>query len=182
MSNMESDIIPKPLPRTPVLVPVFIMNLQLDEPDSIFSNKPSNKSLSLSKIIHGEVTTLKNKLDLTLEVRLVMGFDDLTSNLDTGEGTLDCKLYGKTPNGSGVYITYGGIVRLSDNSLKVVSNQSMELTFEDSYITCNPKFQFDDCVEEQYRWAEQENLIGKGRFTRNPQGSLYVQFIIYILQ
>lgn len=177
--NIESSVFPEILPQPPTLVPVFMVTLSLDEPDPIFTKKTSNKSLSFCKVINGKISSIPNKFGRVLEVGLLHGADNLTGDLDTGVSTLECRLYGTTPKGSGVYITYGGVVKLSDKTLKVVSNQETTLSFEDSYITSNPKFQFDDSVEEEYKWASQENFLGKGRFIRDSMGCLFVQYIVY---
>lgn len=180
--NIESIVFPEALPQPPKLVPIAMLTLEVEDPDSIYTTKASNRSLSFCKVINGKIFTIPNKSGKTLEVNKLHGADNLTSYLDTGVSTLACRLYGVTPKGSGVYVEYGGIVKLSDRTLKVVSNQENTLSFEDSSITSNLKFEFDDSAEDEFKWASQESLIGKGRFTRDSKGKLYVQYIIHTIE
>lgn len=180
--SIDRSTYPTSLPKTPVLLPVAFANFKLDELDSIYSDKARNSSLSYVQILNGEVSTIENKLEYELEVSDIHGSDELTNDLVTGWGQLNCRLYGKTPNGAGVHISYSGFIKLSDASLKVLSGQTLELDFDDSYIICYPRFAFDDSVEEKFRWASNESLLGKGRVTRDAIGCVYIQYVLYVVR
>ncbi|KAI5967455.1 hypothetical protein KGF57_000398 [Candida theae] len=171
------------IPKQPQLIPVLTFNLKLvSDPVPIFTNSQIDKSLSLATISTGEIKTVENDLGLKLEIGEIYGTDDLNVKTSVNTSYLDCKLYGKTPNGSGVFVYYGGRVQLDDTSVGVLSNKNKEASIEESYVTCNPTFTFDDSVEEEYKWVLKENLIGKGRFGRDDNGDLYVQYYIYVIR
>ena len=180
MTSISPDVVPKTLPSAPLLEPAFFINLKLEEPDSIFSRIHANKSLSLAKVVSGKVNSLTE--NLPFEVQDITGFDDLHSDLETGATRLDCKLYGKTPNQLGVYITYEGVVRVEGKVLDVATKKAKDMDFDQGYVTCNPVVELDDGVETQYKWVTKENFIGKGRFVRDEHDSLYVQYFVYIIK
>ncbi|CCE85689.1 Piso0_005310 [Millerozyma farinosa CBS 7064] len=180
--SLDKSTKPDSLPETPVLLPVAFVNFKLDEPDSIYSDKARNSSLSYVQILNGEVTTIENKLKYELEVSGIYGSDELTNDLVTGCSRSNSRLYGKTPNGAGVHISYPGMIKLSDATLKVISGQTSESDFNDSYMICYPHFAFDDSVEEKFRWASNESLIGKGRITRDTTGYIYIQYVVYVVR
>lgn len=170
-------------PKQPQLIPVLTFNLKLaSDPVPIFTNSQIDKTLNLATITQGEVKTVANDLGLKLEIDQIYGTDDLNIKNSVSTSYLDCKLYGKTPNGSGVFIYYGGRVQLDAASVGVLSGKNKEASVEESYVTCNPVFTFDDSVEEEYKWVLKENLIGKGRFGRDNNGDLYVQYYIYVIR
>ncbi|EMG46803.1 hypothetical protein SBY92_005285 [Candida maltosa Xu316] len=171
------------IPASPELIPVFTFNLKLaGDPASIYVNNEADKSLNLATIANGEVKTVPNKLGLELDITSIYGTDDLNIKNSVATASLDCKLYGKTANGSGVFIYYPGKVQLNDASVAVISKQSQEATIADSYVTCNPTFHFDDKVEDKYKWVLKENLFGRGRFGRDADGVLYVQYYVYVVR
>lgn len=179
---LHGEVIPKETPKAPSLKPVFFLNLKLEEPDTIFTKKDRNHTASLVKVKAGEITPVKNDYGLELKVKHIHGYDDLTAYLENGVTELDCKLYGKTPNGSGVYISYGGVVKFSNHTLKVLGRQESHSEFKESYITCFPKFSFDDGIEDEYKWIDTEAFVGEGRFVRDSEGSLYVQYYVSVLR
>ncbi|KAG5422030.1 hypothetical protein I9W82_001123 [Candida metapsilosis] len=171
------------IPKQPQLIPVLTFNLKMvSDPVPIFNNSQIDKSLSLATIAQGEIKTVENDLGLKLEVNQIYGTDDLNVKNSVNTSYLDCKLYGKTPNGSGVLVNYGGRVQLEGATVAVVSKEKKEASIEESYVTCNPTFTFDDSVEEEYKWVLKENLIGKGRFGRDDDGVIYVQYYIYVIR
>ena len=99
------------VPKAPELIPVFTFNLKLaSDPASIYVNNESDKTLNLATIANGEVKTVPNKLGLELDIHSIYGTDDLNIKNSVSTASLDCKLYGKTANGSGVFIYYPGKV------------------------------------------------------------------------
>lgn len=180
MTNISPNVVPKTLPSAPLLEPAFFINLKLEEPDSIFSRINASRSLSLAKVVSGKINSLAE--NLPFEVHDITGFDDLFGDLETGVTRLQCKLYGKTPNQLGVYITYSGVVRLEGKVLEVASKTASDMDFDQGYVTCNPLVELDDGVEDEYKWVTKENFIGKGRFVRDEKDSLYVQYFVYIIK
>ncbi|WLF77816.1 hypothetical protein PVL30_001536 [Lodderomyces elongisporus] len=171
------------IPQQPELVPVLTFNLKLaSDPVHIYTNSQIDKTLQLATLVAGEIKTVENKFNYKLDISDIHGTDDLNVKDSVATASLDCKLYGKTPNGTGVFVYYGGRVQLNSASVDVLSNKTKAASIEDSYVTCNPTFFFDDKVEEEYKWVLKENLIGKGRFGRDEDGTLYVQYYIYVIR
>ncbi|EER31785.1 conserved hypothetical protein [Candida tropicalis MYA-3404] len=172
------------VPKTPELVPVFTINLKLaNDPAPIYSSEKTDLTLNLATIINGDVKTVPNKFGLELDIDSLYGTDNLNVKNSANTAYLDCQLFGKTPNGSGVRIYYPGRVQLTQPSTDVFAKKSQGATVEESYVTCNPTFFFDDKVEDKFRWVEKENLFGKGRFARSPSdGALYVQYYVYVVR
>ncbi|CAI5757577.1 unnamed protein product [Candida verbasci] len=173
------------LPEIPStkLIPVFTINLKLKhDPLNIYSSNESNNTLNLAIIETGEIKTVKNELGLQFELNEIFGTDDLLIKNSIETASLDCKLYGKTPKGNSVFIHYGGKVQLNEESVDIISEKKRDSDISKSYVTCNPTFKFDENLESEYKWIEKENFIGRGRFVRDENGSLYVQYYIYIIR
>ncbi|KAL1580602.1 hypothetical protein MGQ_00333 [Candida albicans P76067] len=171
------------VPKAPELIPVFTFNLKLaSDPASIYANNESDKTLNLATIANGEVKTVPNKLGLELDIHSIYGTDDLNIKNSVSTASLDCKLYGKTANGSGVFIYYPGKVQLDETSVSVFTKKTKEAAIEDSYVTCNPTFYFDDKVEDKYKWVLKENFFARGRFGRDEDDVLYVQYYVYVVR
>lgn len=179
---MDPSVAPS-VPKTPQLTPVFLINLKLREfPVPVYSQNARDNKLVLATVEKGEISTVENDLGLEFNVTDIHGFDDITHRGSQGINELDCKLYGKTPEGAGVYITYYGLIKLLSNTVEVLTKQSMAAPFEESYITCSPRVSLDDLVADKYKWVANENLFGKGRFVRGPNDSLYVQYFVYVVR
>lgn len=172
---------PTSIAHPPKLIPVFLINLQISpDPEPIYADNLTNRGLNLATVTDGQITTVENELGVQFDVKNISGFDDLTNDLKTGTTFLDCKLYGKIGE-NGVYITYPGVLNLNQPTLDVFTKKTSTSSFEDSYITCSPKFVFDTkSVDEKYHWVLKENFHGKGRFVRDDQGLLYVQYYVYV--
>ncbi|CUM66250.1 uncharacterized protein PRCAT00003910001 [Priceomyces carsonii] len=181
MTDIDPSVFPSK-PETPKLVPVFVMNFKLKEPEPVFSNPELSKALTLATVVNGEIKTVKNELGLEFDVSRVVGYDNLTSDLHRDVTLLDCRCYGRLPNGKGVYIKYPGVVHNNEPTVNVQLGKTKTSTFEEGYVTCNPSFEFDGGIEDKYRWVLRENFIGKGRFVRGNSNDLYVQYYIYILR
>lgn len=179
---MDPSVTPS-LPKTPQLTPVFLINLKLQGyPTPMYSNSVKDKKLALATVEDGEISTVENPFGLEFNVTSIHGFDDITNNTSENYNELDCKLYGKTPEGAGVYITYYGLIKLLENTVDVLTKKSYSAPFDESYITCNPIVTFDELVSDKYKWVTSENLFGKGRFVRSQDDSLYVQYFVYIVR
>lgn len=179
---VDPAVTPQP-PKNPELEPVFLINLKLGSPlDTVFTNPTRNKALVLANVTEGKITTVQNKYGFELDADITSGFDDITNNIADGYNELDCKLYGKTADGAGIYITYYGLIKLLDETVAVLTANSDNSSFEDTYVTCNPRVHFDGNVADKYKWALKENFFGKGRFVRDTAGTLYVQYYVYVVR
>lgn len=177
---MDPSVKPQ-LPKTPELEPVFLVNLKLESaPASIFSDSKKDKSLNLAKVVDGYIETVKNKHGLELDVKDISGIDEITTHVSDSFNSLNCRLYGKTPEGAGVYITYGGNMHLTEPITNVFAGKADSSSFEEGYLTNSPVVQFDGEVNDKYKWAVKENLVGKGRFIKDSKGALYVQYYVYV--
>ncbi|RLV92141.1 hypothetical protein JA1_003467 [Spathaspora sp. JA1] len=171
------------VPKPAQFIPVFTFNIKLTgDPVQIFSDPAADKALSLATIASGEVRTVENPLGLEFDVDNITGWDDLSLKISASTNSLDCKLYGKTPNGAGVFVHYGGKVQLTQPTIDVVTKKNKVASIEESYVTCNPTFQLDQSVEEKYKWVLKENFFGRGRFGRDDEDNIYVQYYIYVIR
>lgn len=179
---MDPSVAPT-LPKTPQLTPVFLINLKLQGwPVPVYGDDSKDKLMVLATVEKGEISTVENPFGLEFNVTDVHGFDDITNQKSAEINELDCKLYGKTPEGAGVYITYYGLIKLLKNTTDVLAKQSMAAPFEESYVTCNPRITLDELASEKYKWVVKENLIGKGRFVRGENETLFVQYFVYVVR
>ena len=171
---------PSSVAPTPELVPVAFLSASLHEPHQSFHSKEYGKAITYVEVKDGSITTVKNDLGLQLEIQNLVGNDKVTTDLTTGTTTLDVNVFGKTPNGSGVHISYPGTVKFSDKIAAILGGTG---TFSDidEYITNAPKFHFDSSAEDKFRWAGNTYFIGKGRFLRDENG-LYVQCYFYAVK
>ncbi|CAN3365057.1 hypothetical protein DICA3_E21308 [Diutina catenulata] len=182
-TNLDSSVFPHTAPTVPKLVPVFIFNLKVTpDPEPVFSDSASDKALTLARVVNGEVKTIADNGIGELDITNVTGFDDLTTKLSANTTRLDCKLYGKTAGGAGVYIRYPGVVQMLKPTTDVLSRATSSSEFDEGYVTCNPSFEFDGSVEDKYKWVLKENFVAKGRFVRDGEGGLYVQYYVYALR
>lgn len=180
---MATSVLPQHEPVVPQLIPVFLLNLKISpEPSTIYKDSVGDRVLNLANVVDGQAIPINNSLGLKFELSSITGFDDITETVSLGISKLDCKLYGKTPGGSGVQIKYPGLIKLLEPTVNVLMNKSTLATFEESYVTCNPTIVADSSLEPEYKWVQSENLFGKGRFIRDDSGTLHVQYYIYIVR
>lgn len=177
---MDPSVVPS-VPATPQLTPVFLANCKITIGPSI-TDKVKDKTVNLVPVVDGYIETVKNPFGFELEVQGITGFDDITTHISDNYNTLDCKIYGKTPEGAGVYITYEGVIKLEESLVNVMTGKAKGSRFEDTYLTSNPRIHFDGDVPEKYKWAVSENLIGKGRFVRDANDNMYVQYYVYVIR
>lgn len=181
MTELKQSALPEYAPRAPELIPVAFINIKVNEPQGILTNSNYKQGINLVNVINGEVTSVPNKFGYELDVQNVVGYDHITGNTEAGINKLDCNLYGRTPNGSGVFIKYVGTIKVTESVGNTLSGKAKATDFEEEYVTNNPTFLFADTVEDKYKWALKENFIGKGRFVRDDEHKLYVQYYLYVL-
>lgn len=179
--SLNPYVLPKALPRTPELVPVAFLNLKVKNATPILQNNTYSHAVNYVEIDTGAVTTVPNKLNLELDIVDITGIDHITANTAAGVNVLDCNLYGKTANGLGVFIKYPGRVKATDKVNQLLTGQASHSEFEDEYVTNNPVFTLAEGIEDKYKWTVRENILGKGRFVRDNEDKLYVQYYLYVL-
>ena len=178
-----SSILPQHEPVVPQLIPVFMFNFKISpDPTVVYKDTVGDRVLHLGTVVDGQVIPINNSLGLKFEMNSIHGFDDLTETISLGVTRLDCKLYGKTPGGTGVQLKYPGVIKLTEPTANVFMNKSSLATFDESYVTCNPSFSADSSLEPEYKWVLSENFFGKGRFLRDKSGTLHAQFYVYIVR
>lgn len=180
---LDPKVWPEQPPTVPKLVPVFVINLRIaNDPQAVFHDQQVDKALTLARVVNGEIKTVKDNGIGELDASDITGFDDLALKLLANTARLDCKLYGKVADGSGVYITYPGVVQMRKVTTDVFERKATTSSFDDGYVTCNPLFAFDGAVADKYKWVLKENFIAKGRFVRDASDGLYVQYYVYALR
>ncbi|CCH43358.1 hypothetical protein BN7_2906 [Wickerhamomyces ciferrii] len=160
--------------------PAFFIHLEAEEPEQIYNNEAG--SLTLVKVKGGYTKTLDPAYPFDTEV--TFGIDNLTTSTarDGSIQNLDCQLYLKSKvNGGGIHFTYSGVVQQNEKSLAVITNQSKDLSFTDTYLTNHPKAVLSKENKEE-SWITGKNLLGKGRFIRNENGTLCVEYNVFVLE
>ncbi|GMG59146.1 unnamed protein product [Ambrosiozyma monospora] len=167
----------------PTLKPVLFFHIEANEPEMAMANKQSN--LTHVPITGGFVKSLDSKLPFDYEI--LHGSDDITSFADSPVvGHLDCKLFlkskskSKDSNGKDgdkkAFVYYTGVVRFEDAVNGVIGKTTDTMDFEDGYVTCHPIFTVES---EDEKWVKEINFLGKGRFVRDANGKLCVQYYVY---
>lgn len=161
------------------LKPAFFIHLDVEEPDPIYSNESG--SLTYVYVKTGYTKTLDSNYPFDTEVKY--GLDNLTTSTATGETTsLDCQLYLKSKvNGAGIHFTYSGVVVPSKEQGDVFSRVSKAQEFNQGYVTNHPKAVLDANAKTE-SWISNKNLISRGRFLRDDEGKLSVEYYVYVLE
>ncbi|KAK6464854.1 hypothetical protein DFJ63DRAFT_312142 [Scheffersomyces coipomensis] len=181
---LDPNVLPSKPPTTPKLVPVFSFNFKCEfsPPGSSTDLPVPSNSLSLARIINGEIRTVKNDYGLELDVPGITGIDDLIEKVPLGITQLNCTLNGKTANGSDVLIYYDGFLKHAQATFEVIQGTKKHIEFDDCSLVCKPIFKLSKGVEDKYKWILTEDFIGKGRFIRDADDFVYVQYFVYIIR
>lgn len=180
---MDPTTIPSAPPKTPEMTAVFFCNFKLSgPPPPVYVNSIRNKAVALATVVDGNISTVPNKFGYEFEVRDIHGYDEITNHTADNYNTLDCKVWGKTPGGHGVGITYYGVIQLLEETLAVLGGSSKTSSFENTYVTSSPRAHLDSGVEDKYKWVVSENLFGKGRFVIDSDGNVCVQYYVYVVR
>ncbi|ODV59224.1 DUF3237 domain-containing protein ASCRUDRAFT_113817 [Ascoidea rubescens DSM 1968] len=166
-------------PPIPTLKPVIFINIIVDEPSVVYSNDTT--SLTYVNIKGGYTKSLDN--DLPFDCDIIAGTDHITSINGISNppvSNLDCRILLKSKkNGGGIEMKYSGVVQINKAIADVFSKASSTMEYTDGYLSNSPYFLLDgSCADE--KWVSNQNFIGKGRFVRDQQGNLTVQYYIYI--
>ncbi|CDK25825.1 unnamed protein product [Kuraishia capsulata CBS 1993] len=163
-----------PKANTPLLKPALFVHLEAEDGLPIYSE--STGSMSCVRVKSGYITGVgKNH---PFEAKINFGFDDIRLSPGSSTGILDCHLYGTTAKGKGLFIHYTGVVHMVGTVAEILQNKKSYMDFDDGYVTCSPDdFKIDSGAEEE--WVKDQKLSGKGRFLRNSEGGLVVQYYLY---
>lgn len=160
------------------LKPTFMIHLELAEPQPFVSNARGTETVVMVK--KGYTKTLSPEFPMDLEITL--GWDILRTFVDKpGVSILDCDLFGKSStSGAGVHIWYDGVVQMTETALAVIRGESKGFEVDEGYVTCHPTFQFGDESAPE-AWSNGKNFLGKGKFLRDEQGALQIEYYVYVL-
>jgi hypothetical protein len=102
--------------------------------------------------------------------RLVGGGGDWVLIGQDGWGRLDVRTQIETHDGAFIYLTYGGVVEMTEQAQKALA-EGGETRWEDQYFRTTPRLETGD---SRYAWVNQSVFLAQGRIY--PGG---VQYRIY---
>ncbi|VEU22870.1 DEKNAAC103956 [Brettanomyces naardenensis] len=164
------------------LRPVIFIDEIAKEPTVAYSNESSE--MQHVPLTGGFVKSLDPE-HFPFDAVIEEGGDDITFLEGIpAVGHLDCNLFlrFKDDPSKRAYVNYSGIVHMGGVSGEIVGEKkSTKMSFQDGYVTCHPKFFMSkNCKAE--RWVDSKNFLGKGRFLRDENGVLKVQYWLYALE
>ncbi|KAI0462131.1 hypothetical protein LJB42_004218 [Komagataella kurtzmanii] len=168
--------IPQEAPKSPGWRPVIFLNIEADEPKSIYVNNTG--SLTGVNITGGFAKSIDP--EYPFDAIIDSGYDDIRADPGASTSRLDCRVYLTTSEGAGVFLTYPGVVRMEKTVVDVLTQKSSFMDFNDGYVTCTPVVHLDEKVKKE-QWITKETIFGKGRFVRDNEGRLRVQYYLYVL-
>jgi hypothetical protein len=77
-----------------------------------------------------------------------------------GWGRLDVRGQIQTDDGVLLYITYYGVLQLTETVMTAVQTMAEETSYEDQYFRITPRIEAGD---ERYFWVNQTVFVGRGR-------------------
>jgi hypothetical protein len=78
-----------------------------------------------------------------------------------GWGRLDVRGQIKTDDGAILYISYGGLLQLTDKVMAAMASAD-ETTFDDQYFRATPRLETGD---DRYSWVNQTLFVSRGRIS-----------------
>ncbi|KAF5118370.1 hypothetical protein DV495_002879 [Geotrichum candidum] len=154
------------------LKPVFNITLNLEEPKTVATNSAGVHNIASIK----SGTTKSFSEDFPFNSTVYGGRDDITVSPKGSHFNLDCKVFGTLEDGTGYFIKYYGVVRLDKAVTDVIGKQSKEHSFEDGYLVNQIFVTLDKDSDKKYDWIEKHVLVGRGRFFRNDDGALNIEY------
>ncbi|QPG75856.1 hypothetical protein FOA43_003240 [Brettanomyces nanus] len=168
-------------PNQATLKPIIFIDEIAKEPITAYSNESA--LMQHVPLTGGFVKSLDPE-NFPFDAVIEEGGDDITLREGIPNiGHLDCNLYlrFKDDPTKRAYINYSGIVHLDGTSGEIIGKKKTGMSFQEGYVTCHPQFYVsEDCKAE--RWVDRKNFLGKGRFLRDDNGVLKVQYWLYILE
>jgi hypothetical protein len=77
-----------------------------------------------------------------------------------GWGRLDVRSQIETDDGALLYLTYNGVLELTDDVMAATQRMAEETGFDDQYFRMTPRLETGD---ERYAWVNQTVFVGRGR-------------------
>jgi hypothetical protein len=77
-----------------------------------------------------------------------------------GWGRLDVRGQIQTDDGAVIYMSYVGLLQLTEKVMAAVATGAEETSFDDQYFRSTPKLETGD---ERYTWVNQTVFVGRGR-------------------
>ena len=77
-----------------------------------------------------------------------------------GWSRLDVRAQIQTDDGAVLYMTYSGLLQLTDKVMAAVATMTEETAFDDQYFRTTPRLETGD---ERYAWVNQTMFISRGR-------------------
>lgn len=85
-----------------------------------------------------------------------------------GWARLDVRAQVQTDDGAVIYVSYGGLLELTEKVMAAVSSGTVGTEFEDQYFRTTPRLETGD---ERYAWVNQTLFVARGRMI--PSGVEY---------
>jgi len=79
-----------------------------------------------------------------------------------GYGRVDVRLQIATDDGALVYLTYDGILQLTDAAVAAAGTPGVESGWDDQYFRTSPRF---ETGAPQYTWLQQSMFVARGRLS-----------------
>lgn len=80
-----------------------------------------------------------------------------------GWGRLDVRGQIQTDDGAIIYLSYQGLLQLTEAVMSVAGGAEVETEFDDQYFRTAPRLETGD---ERYRWVNQVMFVARGRLIR----------------
>lgn len=78
-----------------------------------------------------------------------------------GWGRIDVRAQIQTDDGAIIYISYQGLLQLTEAVMTAAAGTEVDTGFEDQYFRTAPRLETGD---ERYRWVNQTMFVAQGRF------------------
>lgn len=166
-------------PDAGVLKPILFIDEDAEEPQTAYSNEST--FMQHVPLKGGFIKSLDPKYPF--DAVITTGGDDITFQTGVPNvGHLDCNVFltFKDDPEKKAYINYSGICRMEGKIAEIVGGKETIMGFQDGYCTCHPKFFMSENTKAE-RWVDNKNFIAKGRFLRDANGGLKVQYWVYEL-
>ena len=85
-----------------------------------------------------------------------------------GWGRLDVRAQIRTGDGAVLYLTYYGVLELTETVMTATQTMAEETDFDDQYFRTTPRLETGD---ERYGWVNHTAFVGRGRLI--PGGAAY---------
>lgn len=133
--------------------------------------------LDIVIIKSGKTTSLDPKFPF--DTTIYHGRDDITVSTKGTHFNLDCKVFGTLEDNTGFSIWYGGVIQANAAIGGILGKKLNDMAYEDGYVTNNVYVTLDKGADSKYNWVETHNLIGRGRFFRDAEGTLNIEYKVY---